>query len=396
MSDDLNLQLVDITGKSFPISSLKELESLLESEIQHWKKVKEEFSQGEMHPCISFVSTMEQALKQIQSWSDYNHDQIKNQIEGMRRNSFSNYRSSWVWSGHPFVSKFVESHRINGVGSATAFLDFVAKQSLTNVNHYPSFLGAMAGYEFMNQDSEILSRRKGEEESIDRLRLRLEEVTNTAITQTEKFTDSIDDWDKKRRMSWSDFVKKTEQSNLEENKARTEKFDIYMDECGTGISTLESTYQELLRLQKPAQYWNAASRKYGIQGMWWCIILVLVVLIGIVYFGDFFSIWLSGQQMEVQLNTVQGVILFGTFVAVYAFLLRTLSRLAFSSFHLMRDAEEREQLTYLYLALVNDKKIDDDSREIVLQALFSRTETGLLVSESGPTMPGIGDLMRNR
>jgi hypothetical protein len=64
-----------------------------------------------------------------------------------------------------------------------------------------------------------------------------------------------------------------------------------------------------------------------------------------------------------------------------------LSKLTFSSFHLMRDSEEREQLTYLYLSLNNEGQIDGTSRELVLQALFSHSETGLLNGESGPTMP---------
>ena len=56
----------------------------------------------------------------------------------------------------------------------------------------------------------------------------------------------------------------------------------------------------------------------------------------------------------------------------------------------MRDAEEREQLTYLYLSLNNEKKIDEKSRDIILQALFSRSETGLLTGDSAPAMPGVG------
>ena len=76
--------------------------------------------------------------------------------------------------------------------------------------------------------------------------------------------------------------------------------------------------------------------------------------------------------------------------AAFAFLARTLSRLTFSSFHLMRDAQERTQLTYVYLSLINEDKIDKSSRDIVLQALFSHTETGLLSGDSAPTMPGLG------
>ena len=80
---------------------------------------------------------------------------------------------------------------------------------------------------------------------------------------------------------------------------------------------------------------------------------------------------------------------------MFDFLLRVLSRLSFISFHLMRDAEEREQLTYLYLSLTNEAEIDKESRDIVLQALFSRSETGLLAQEHGPTMPGASEMLRS-
>ena len=64
----------------------------------------------------------------------------------------------------------------------------------------------------------------------------------------------------------------------------------------------------------------------------------------------------------------------------------------FSSFHLMRDAEEREQLTYLYLSLIHESKennstVTDESKDMILQTLFSRTETGLLNQAQGPQIP---------
>jgi len=48
----------------------------------------------------------------------------------------------------------------------------------------------------------------------------------------------------------------------------------------------------------------------------------------------------------------------------------------FSSFHLARDAEEREHLTFVYLALINDSKIEKEDRQLIMQSLFSRADTG--------------------
>ena len=156
------------------------------------------------------------------------------------------------------------------------------------------------------------------------------------------------------------------------------------------IQELENLYQEKLRLQKPAEYWKKAAKNFRLEGVFCAGLLIISLVLGAVYLSALFTDWLKVQELPVQLNMIQGIVIFATLLAVYAFLIRVLSRFAFSAFHLMRDAEEREQLTYLYLSLINEKKIDEKSRDIILQALFSRSETGLLTGDSAPTMPGFG------
>ena len=62
--------------------------------------------------------------------------------------------------------------------------------------------------------------------------------------------------------------------------------------------------------------------------------------------------------------------------------------MTFSTFHLVRDAEEREQLTFVFLAMQKEKAIDPTERHLIMQSLFSRADTGLLKDEGSPTMPG--------
>jgi hypothetical protein len=62
-------------------------------------------------------------------------------------------------------------------------------------------------------------------------------------------------------------------------------------------------------------------------------------------------------------------------------------KVMFSSFHLARDCEERHTLTYFYLSLLKDSKVDDKDRQLIMQSLFSRAETSLLKEDSSPTMP---------
>jgi len=58
-----------------------------------------------------------------------------------------------------------------------------------------------------------------------------------------------------------------------------------------------------------------------------------------------------------------------------------------SAYHLSRDAKERHQLSYFYLALIKDKAIAEEDRTIVLQSLFSRSDTGLIKGDSSPSFP---------
>ena len=75
------------------------------------------------------------------------------------------------------------------------------------------------------------------------------------------------------------------------------------------------------------------------------------------------------------------------FISFLAYGIRITHRVSFSAFHLARDAEEREQLTHVYLSLIKDNAISETERSLIMQSLFSRADTGLLKDDSSPTMP---------
>lgn len=78
-------------------------------------------------------------------------------------------------------------------------------------------------------------------------------------------------------------------------------------------------------------------------------------------------------------------------------LIRLFVKLSISSYHLSRDAKERLQLTHVYLSMIKDKSVDEKDRSIVLQSLFSRSDTGLLKGDNSPKYPDgfIGNIIRN-
>ncbi|WP_232115434.1 MULTISPECIES: DUF6161 domain-containing protein [Tenacibaculum] len=103
-------------------------------------------------------------------------------------------------------------------------------------------------------------------------------------------------------------------------------------------------------------------------------------------------LWLTPEGMLLSFvkgnaQTIKWSVIYVTFISFLAYGIKALHKVVFSSFHLARDSEEREQLTYFYLALIKEKAVDEKDKNLIMQSLFSRADTGLLKDDSSPTMP---------
>ena len=84
--------------------------------------------------------------------------------------------------------------------------------------------------------------------------------------------------------------------------------------------------------------------------------MVVLVLIGC--FSLYFLLWKTTESIlktffgDDKTVAIRWSLLFITFISFLAFGIRALNKLTFNSFHLARDAEERESLTIFYLALL--------------------------------------------
>lgn len=401
MNRKISVTFSDVANKNWNFVGLRELTDFLKTEAKFWEEkaasVSSQNNTSNVHRYLNAHGLLANAANTIESWENNLQSWDENQLNQQLNSIFQNIdlRNGWLWSGHPYVSHFVMCQEKFGTNAAISFIDLIIRNQVTNVNQGDSFKGLVLAYEFLLQDSDLTKRHKSEKASLERLRNILDEKTTELVGKVENFKDNFINWDTEIKNGWQDWLVNTAKDFQSSQDTKKLNFDKYMDECKSQISDLENTYQEKLRLEKPAIYWKNAAKKYGVHGGLWVVALVFTVLLGIVYFSEFYNSWLKGHEIAVNVNTIQGVVIFGSIIAAYAFLIKTLSRLTFSSFHLMRDAEERELLTYLYLSLSKDREISEPSRDIVLQALFSRTETGLLNSESGPTMPSIGELFKH-
>jgi Family of unknown function (DUF6161) len=254
------------------------------------------------------------------------------------------------------------------------------------------FIGCMLAYEFTSKDlSTIAERKEVEKKSIASTRADFQSKLGEAETHlAEYFTQAnqkfinyskiIDDLKIEKEKLYSDWFNKT-----------SKEFSEFNVKSLKSIKDFEELYNEKLKLEAPATYWRLRAKKLRKEGYWW-----LSGLMACIGGGVWILIWVLNKISDgtfKQMFSETGIaikwsIALITLISFLAFAIRTFSKLTFSSFHLVRDAEEREQLTYVYLALQNEKGIDKTERHLIMQSLFSRADSGLLKDDSGPTMPG--------
>lgn len=283
------------------------------------------------------------------------------------------------------------------------------------IGNYSSYskndlIGFILAYEFMFKDSsDIVKRKDSEKRSIAQLRsnmskldsefnnklidsdkklekhhLKISEKNKTLINEIEETIDSkskeTDEWfseSKRIYIEWED-----------DQKMRIEKLEI---ETEKKARTLEKTYEELLRLKKPAEYWKLRAKtlmKAGWKSIYYMIGLLIVGIITL-----YFLLWQTPEGMLASFFSgdkalaIKWSIIYITFISFIAYGIRITHKVAFSSFHLARDAEEREHLAFFYLALLQENAVGKEERNLIMQSLFSRADSGLLKEDSSPTMP---------
>jgi hypothetical protein len=182
-------------------------------------------------------------------------------------------------------------------------------------------------------------------------------------------------------------AKQTEWTN--DREAREKELHEWRGKCEQRMKELEALYAVRLSLKEPADLWAQLRRRHTLTfwvsgGAAVFATLLLIGLLTVVLYE-----W--PQVLDAQgwsFASIKGTVLLVSILSLGAFVISLLSRIALSSLHLARDADERHQLTYIYLALLEEKAfVDETAKPIVLQALFSRADTGLLKGDSSPTMP---------
>lgn len=354
------------------IATTKEFYDYLNSEIEFWKSE----DAGNKLKSFSQIDRLTSAKSNLDSAINYfktnNESQAKTKI---------NQSVSAISQGSLYSKTRMASFVLNYKDASTGFLRGLengllkdrTKQLSTTAADYDGFTTALT---FREYEKEILDTLGGNADNIKKIS---EEVSK-------KYTE-LDAGYVKAFHEQQERIKSITNQTNEHLKQLDEGSIKYYAERDKRCAELEKLYDEKLKLEAPAQYWETLKKSYTISGAIWfgvSIIMAVGIVVGLVKLLNWLPNIFTEDSHWVDVFKNSAIITVITSVAVY--ILRIMVKMAMSSFHLARDAKERHNLSYFYLALIQDKAITDKERALVINALFSRSDTGLLKSEAGPTM----------
>ena len=363
-------------GTTDKFSSFEYFNNFVENELKFW----EEFSKcrivKNVYDTYSKVSSTLKLISIIDNEKD---------VSTTLSSLFNQINKLYFCTSKSKFSQFILGlTKINYQVADVAYQVLILKNKDTlNVNILDNFYGTAAAYDYLR--TTIVDEE--DKYAIERL----SEITTNHLRETEVIKENHITLNEQYKIELEKALETINDSNkkdLTQIEDQKKIFELEKQKIIADFKNLRDVYNEELRLKEPAKYWNDLKDEYNKKGIYWTIAtigvgLVFSIILLLVFYN--FPIWLKGQITP---DHLKGFIVFALLVSVFTYLLSIFIKYATSCFHLSRDANERHQLTHIYLALMNEKVIQPAEREIILQSLFSRADTGLLKNDSGPAMPG--------
>lgn len=330
------------------------------------------------------------------------------------QNNFNSYlRSYFTPNQHIFLADssevdFLLELLARNVDRFTGAYQYFTNQSM-NYSSRNAVDGYMLAYEFTNRENSVLfNRRESEKRYVNEIRNKLLNIEskyqNEVISLVKKVEDdyksnlklqndilsqsreTLSKWLQHNRTNFSNFLGKTDSDFIE-----------LLDNSKSDITSLKNQYGELLKLKEPVTYWKERAVELNKKAN--RILFIILCLSVFIAFLVYLLLWFTPEGLLDSLfggdktRAIRWSFVFVIFISIFFVVIRALLKYMFSNFHLARDAEEREKLTYLFISLRDNSDVSEEEKKIVFQALFSRSDTGLLKEDSSPAMPGIGSII---
>lgn len=181
-----------------------------------------------------------------------------------------------------------------------------------------------------------------------------------------------------------DFIAKETEEHFKQTAEFENNINQWQIDEKTALKTLKETYEKKLQLEAPEKLWRERSKNYTIKTRYWMGGLATFIVVLIYSAGSLLvSIhdYLQGTINEIPFISKSFV--YVALISFLIYLIRVVIKIIISSQHMAMEYEQKEALTRFYQALVYDgNDVDGQEKLIIFNALFSKTETGLVKTDN--------------
>lgn len=157
------------------------------------------------------------------------------------------------------------------------------------------------------------------------------------------------------------------------------------------IHRLEQRYRENLALEEPKRVWDAAAKDYAAKTRYWAIGTVVLILVSLLVSGISIASMNAWKLPELPWLSPSFIVI--ALITFLVYVIRVFIKVTLSNSHLAAAYRQKAMMTYFYLALMEkENAVKDPERTLVLNALFSPVDTGLVKSGESVSLDALASL----
>ena len=378
--------------------TFSEFESVVESNLKYWeeKSLRLETCKG----IRSSWNELNDKIKVLKKYLEEEDELTKDRLYNFMYYNFSNNYN--VVQNDMRVYNFSLSSPIDkdsGIAMIRIFIDYYlnswAKDDLStaiknyvyiekNKNYIGQYLNSTNASYFLpaffvfNKEirKEEMPFNNFQEEVVKPVSEKVEKIDSQINDKFKETTNLIEEKDK-------DIINLFDEHKNEIDEFKT-KINEWRDNKERQIGILEETYKNKLQLEAPEALWERRAAKYRKKSNWWTSGL-LIFIVGLLVSGGYFADKIHDyvQEMAKGIPFISKSFIYVALISFLIYIIRIIIKIIISNQHMSMEYEQKAALTRFYQALIQDgKEVDKEEKLIIFNALFRKTDTGLIKSDN--------------
>ena len=376
-----------------------ELERIAKSNFEYWNSVSREGYSQEWEKLNRNITRVREYLSTIEELD----------LESIRNYFYNNIPSNWEKIENEkylyIISIDSPIDKDTGFGSIKEFVSFYTQYLTTylkdavikfirlskNNHEIGNYLTSTYQYNFypalylLKQNLSDLKESKDDFETniVLPIKNKLQEISDNSDEQYKEITTFIE--------TKHNEIQKQFDEQYKGLKEFSSSINIWQEEKEARLNDLEETYKNKLSLEAPEELWYNRSKEYREKAKYWTWVLIgsALALVG----------FLTGLVMVIHdysLDTIQEIpfisksFILVSIISFFVYIIRVLIKIVMSNHHLATEYEQKAALTRFYQALtLAGTDIAQEERIIIIHSLFSKSDTGLVKTDSSNDVDAI-------